>query len=70
MVDQQPAHDARNDGKKVPAIFPVNLYTSEANVSFVNQRRWLQRVLGTLVLHVMRSESSQVVIHQRQQLID
>lgn len=70
MIDEQSSHQTCNYGEEVRTIFPRHVCANEANVRFVDQCGGLQRMLRTLVPHVVPGEASQIAVNQRHQLIE
>src|SRR5262249_14229881 len=70
-VDEHAPHRARSHGKKVRAILPLNLVdVDQPKVSLVYERSRLECVTRSLVLHVPTRQTAQLVVHERQQLVE
>ncbi len=70
VFNQNSPHRLRRRGEEVPSIVPgLRFSAKQSQVSFMNQSRRLQRVLGRLKSHLSRRKSSQLFINQWQQLL-
>jgi hypothetical protein len=71
VINQNVPHHLRGDGEKVVPVLPLDLLLPrQTKISFVDQRRSLQRVAITLPLHVPMCNATQFVIDKRSQLIE
>ena len=71
VVNQDLAHRSGRHGKKVrPVRKAWFALVRQTQISLVDQRRRLQRVIGTLPLHIMMSETSKFLINERGQLLE
>jgi hypothetical protein len=63
---------ALGNGKKVSPILPTPFLTvntvNQSQVSLMDQRSGLQRVIGTFLTHIPTSQSAQFIIDQWDQL--
>jgi len=49
VIDQDPAHNIRRDAEKMGAVLPLDVFLiDELQVSFMNKRGRLQRMVGAL----------------------
>ena len=67
MIDQDAAHRSRRDGEKMAAVFPAGgRLVGQAQVGFVDECRWLERVIGPLVPQRRGGEPAQFVVDERE----
>src|SRR5262249_51554514 len=68
IANQDLAHRSRRNSEKVRAVLPAWIgLIGQAQVSFVNQRRRLQRVARPLPTQMMMRNPPQLAINQRSQ---
>jgi hypothetical protein len=70
VIEQDASHLGRRYCQKVSAVFERRTLVDKADVGFMNQGRGLQGVLATLAAEVGAGQTMQLVIHQRQELVD
>src|SRR6185503_15951960 len=69
-VDQNPPHDSRTHGEEMRPIGPIEVTgVDQPQKRFVDERRWLQCVLGALVPHIGARHAVQLLIDKRRQVI-
>ena len=69
VVDQYTAHDIRGQGKEMRSILPIDrLAVHQPQKSFVNQRRWLERVILALPRHVAAGDDPQFAVDDWRQM--
>src|ERR1700719_4393829 len=65
MLNQNTAHDFRNDGEELRSLLPVHLpYVDQPQVRFMHERGCLDRVLGTLPAQAAARNLPQLGIRQ------
>ena len=70
MTDHDSAHQLCGDAKEVGAILPLwRGIAGELEVSVVEQRGGLQRVVRSLPVHVMPRQALELRLHERNQLL-
>jgi hypothetical protein len=69
IVDQDPAHRFGGGGKEVASPIPGRRVAPDAEPGFMHQRGRLEGLTRTFLGHAMGSQSPQVLIDQRQQLL-
>lgn len=70
VVDENAAHHIRRDFNKLRAVDVSSFFLlTQPQVSFVNQRRRLQSMVGALLPHVKRREPFEFVIYERVHLV-
>jgi hypothetical protein len=71
LIDQQSAHRLRSRSEEVSPAVPmvVGLAIDEADIDFMNKSRGLKRLAGSFLSHLLRRQSPQLVIDQRQQIL-
>jgi hypothetical protein len=66
MIDENPPHQARSHAKEVGPVAPVELpLIDQSQVGFVHQGGWLQRLAGYLMPQLCASDTSQMVVDNR-----
>jgi hypothetical protein len=68
VIDQYPPHRFGSCRKEMPSTVEL-LIAQQPQVRFMDQPCGVQRMVRTLLRHSRRCQLSQLVIHQRQQLI-
>ena len=68
MVHQDPSHRLRGDRQEVHPPLPGHVGAAQPQVRFVDQRRRLESVIGTLVPEVAPGEGVQLPVHQGNEL--
>jgi hypothetical protein len=70
VIHQHPAHHPRRQRKEMIPVLPVHLLLAgQPQVSLVDQGRGLERMVGAFPLKLMMRRTAQLLINQRQQLI-
>ena len=69
IVDQNLAHDVGRESDELGAAAPVDVFASEAEVGFVDQRCGLQGVVGALAAHVGLSETVKLGVDEWKQAV-
>ena len=70
MVHQQPAHRLVSKRQKLPTIFSGQLaILDEAEVALIDDRGRRERMAGPLVPHSLVRESSEVLVHIRDEFL-
>jgi hypothetical protein len=70
VVNQNPPHALRGDGKEMDAALPINVtLCDQTHVGFIDQRGRLQRVIATFTVHAATREAMQLAVDHGQQLI-
>ena len=65
MIDENSSHYVRRDGKEVCPVLPVAIcFPNQAEVNFVDERRRLQRMVRTLLFHVVRRKTSELPVDE------
>jgi hypothetical protein len=68
MIHQDLSHHPRGQGKKVRTVLPLNgLIPREAQIGFVNQGGWLQRMGSGLARKGASGDSPEFFVDQRDQ---
>ena len=68
VVDEDAAHRLSRNGEEMGAVLPVHaLVIDQPQVRFVDQRRRLQAVAGTLAPHVPVRQTTELVVDDRHQ---
>ena len=58
VIDQNMAHDARRDRKKMDAVFPTRVFLiNQFKICFVNQSRRLQSMLAVLAPEMLSRDA-------------
>ncbi len=71
IVDEDPPHGLRCDCHEVCAVLPGNIaLVDQLKIGFVNQRRSIERVAGSLPPQLMLRQAPQLLVNQRQEMID
>ena len=70
VIEQDAAHLGGRHGQKMSAAFERRALVHQLDVGLVNQGRGLQRVLAALAAEVGAGQAMQLVIDQRQKLVD
>jgi hypothetical protein len=67
IVDENLAHDVSGESDELSAAAPVDVFTGEAEICFVDQRGGLQGVVGALAAHIGLSEAVKLSVHEWKQ---
>ena len=71
VANQDLAHRAGGHGEEVGTVLPAWIgLVGQAQISLVDQRRRLQRVVGTFCAHIMMGEASEFLIDERGQFCE
>ena len=71
VIDQNPAHHLSCDAEEMGAIAPVDVpLVNESEIDLVNQSRRLKRVPNPFVAKLACSNSPELRIHERKQLVE
>src|SRR5262249_23395901 len=71
MVDEDSAHRLRGHAEKMCSILPTDLaLVDESQVDLMDQRRRLQRVVYALTSKLARRDAPELVVDERQQLLE
>ena len=69
VVNKNTPHRFGRRGKEMSLVVPIGLVVAaQAEPGFVDQRRGLEGLAGSFSRHLLRSQSAQLVIYQRQPL--
>src|SRR5215510_12642861 len=70
-IDQYAAHDLCRDGEEVRPVLPLNILPiDQPDESLIDQRRGLKGMARPLSYHVSTSQTMQVVVDQRRELLE
>src|SRR5579862_9680037 len=70
VVHQDAAHNLRGNSEELRSRFTANvLPVHQAQISLVHQGCSLEQVIGTFAAHVMGCDPTQLVIHNRHQMV-
>jgi hypothetical protein len=65
VIDKDPPHGLRGDGKKVVAVLPVHAFViDELQVSLIDQSGSLQRVLTSFLFHVVMGQPPEFLVNE------
>jgi hypothetical protein len=71
VIDQNPAHQTGSNAKEVCAVTPLDVpLIDQADVHLMYQRGWLQRVFSDFTTHLRGRDAPEVVINERDQLVE
>ena len=70
VIEQDTSHLGGRDSQKVPPAFKRRTLVDQPDVGLVNQGRGLQCVFAALAPEVGAGQTMQLVIDQRQELVD
>jgi hypothetical protein len=71
VVDQDSAHHLRGDTEEVPTMLPVDVaLVEEPQIDLVNECGRRQRVIDALVSQLARGNLTELLVHDRQQLVE
>src|SRR5207253_11147176 len=69
-IDEDAAHQPRRHGEEMCAVLPVDLADiDQTDVRLVDERGRLQRMSGSFVSHVPPGDAAQLVMDERNQLL-
>jgi hypothetical protein len=70
VIDEHTAHYIRGDSKKLGTIMPVSFpLIDEAKIRLVNEGCCLKGVTVGLATHGMRGNATQLIVHERYELV-
>jgi len=69
VVNEDLTHDVGGKADKVGAAVPVDVFASEAEIGFVDERGGLESVVGALATHIGLGESVEFGINEREEAL-
>ena len=70
MVHENAPHDASGNGQEMRAVLPGNIGIDQAQVGFIDERRRLQAVPGTLSGHAPSRDLLKLPLYKRDQSVE
>jgi hypothetical protein len=71
VIHENPPHQTRRNSEEMGSVAPLKMpLIDEADVHFVHEGGWLQRMASCFTTHLCRRDAPEVVIDERDQLVE